>query len=964
MNNCLFQDDPEFPETLDRYFDLYDISNLYSANKDIAILHFNIRSFAKNSDELFLALSVLNFRPEIIVLSETWFSECYIGDINGYNGYHSFRQNRRGGGVSVFIDSRIRSRGVMEHSFVVNDLEMCTVRLSIGGSDVTIIAVYRPPDRDVLRAVEYLDPVLSAVGSDQRAFVIGDINIDIARPLQVGAEFINCCYSSSFLPHVFAPTHVTDRSSTCLDHIYYNQLDDIRTGVIKIEITDHYPVFAIINRKDNIDSELVTKKFRDHSMFSLNNMRDRLTSFCANFRNDDGDYNAKFDSFSDGILNIYNACCPIRTKSISHRRSMKPWITNSLIICINRKYYLFKMYKRNQISFERYNCYKNALTSLIRRTKERYYRNKFSSSVNNSKKTWGLVNSLIRSSKKCVRSVQEIDILGRRITDPESISCQFNEYFSSVALKLDDAVPNVDRSPLSYLGIPAVNSIFVSPAVNSDVERVISELPCKACDIREIPSFIYKYFSNVLSPMVASLFNESIDSGVFPDKLKTARVVPVHKAGDKTNVNNYRPISTLPFLSKVFEKLMYKRLVSFLSDNDILSNNQFGFRKSRSTSDAVIEWLNNVYESFDNRNILVSIFIDLSKAFDTVNHRILMNKLDNIGIRGGVKSWFGSYISNRKQFVSVSGSNSHVSTLNMGVPQGSTLGPILFLLYINDMSRCSDTLRLVHFADDTTAFFSCEDPVQLVQTVNSELLKVRDWLCANRLTLNVNKTCYMMMTDRNVVTPDVCINGRIIDKVDEAKFLGITVDRKLSFIPHVDNVCKQVARATGILNRFSSLLPFSVRLKIYFALVYSRVSYGILSWGHCSVTSMNRLERVLGRARRTLQGGAPRELLLFNFSSIYMYSVGIKIYQVLKLDQHPYFLELYSSLRPNHDYETRFNSCDKYNVPRYAKAKCQRGFLYQSVSLWNSLPDNIKQIEEFSMFKHRLKMHLRYIQGE
>jgi len=954
-------DCPVLPDSRlpDKYYSDFDeLTDLYSlSSSSISIFHFNVRSFAKNGSELLLFLSGLPSLPDVIVMSETWFGDDYVDMIGGYIGYHVFRQNRRGGGVSIFVNRKFRSRSITEQSFVEDDLEMCSVRITVGACEIVVIGVYRPPGKDVLKAIELLDPALQVVGNDQRAFLIGDVNIDSINPCPIGTEFINYCYSSSFFPLVSLPTHVSNTASTCIDHIYYNQLDAVNVGIFKTDLTDHYPIFAIVDICHD-DLTLVSKKFRDHSDSSLNEMMDKLSFFINNFRNNTSGFNVKFNSFIDGIYDIYNECCPVRSKVMSVKRSLKPWISTALIRCINRKHSLFKKYKRNLISFERYNTYKNVLTSMIRRARERYYNNKFKSHAKDSKKTWNLVNSLVRSKEKS-RIIEELDVDGSKITDPLEIATHFSNYFSNAAISLDRLVPAVENSALDYLDEARMMSMFVPPAADLEVKRVITELPSKSSDISQIPAFIFKYFSDLLSSPIADLFNESVTLGTFPERLKIARVVPVYKSGDRMIEKNYRPISTLPFLSKVFERLMYMRLMSYLNSNNLICAHQFGFRQNFSTSDAVVELVDSIYQSLDRKNIMLSIFLDLSKAFDTVNHDILIAKLSNIGIRGRVNDWFRSFISDRKQYVSIINCNSPVTMPIMGVPQGSTLGPILFLLYINDMSRCSNYFKFLHYADDTTLLLDSSNPDVLAESVNRELLNVKNWLCANRLSLNIGKTSYMVVSDRDVVVPNVCIGDMNIGKVEEAKFLGVTLDHRLSFVPHVERLSKQVSRATGILKRLSSLLPVPVRVKIYFALIYSRVNYGIVSWGKCNVASLDRLNRTIERAKKCLGCSADSRNKLMNLQSIYHYAVSDKMYRITKMKQHPYFEQMYLSLRPDHNHFTRFTCLCNYNIPMYCKSKCQRGYFFQSVRIWNSLPNHIREIDTLSQFRRCLKLYLR-----
>jgi hypothetical protein len=339
----------------------------------------------------------------------------------------------------------------------------------------------------------------------------------------------------------------------------------------------------------------------------------------------------------------------------------------------------------------------------------------------------------------------------------------------------------------------------------------------------------------IMEPLL-HIYNLSFLSGAVPNKLKVAKVIPIYKKGDPTHPGNYRPISLLNIFDKILEKLMYSRLYKHLATNNVLYDYQFGFRKGHSTALAILKVVDNIYQNLDKGNVCSGAYLDLQKAFDTVNHEILLGKLYNYGIRGVVQQWFKSYLTNRQQFTCIDDTRSTYSNITCDDPQGSVLGPLLFLIYVNDIGSAvpNETVKL--FADDTNLFVFGSGFSVVNQRANFCLNELCKWFTANKLSLNLTKTCYMVFSTKCDENITLLCGQRAIEKVDACRYLGVVIDDKLKWTSHIDQLYSKLVKFTSIFYKLRSALPEQVLKQIYFAFIHSRILYGIELYANTCIT--------------------------------------------------------------------------------------------------------------------------------
>ena len=377
-----------------------------------------------------------------------------------------------------------------------------------------------------------------------------------------------------------------------------------------------------------------------------------------------------------------------------------------------------------------------------------YYREKLSYFNHDQHKIWNLIKSLLPSKSKTKSTVTKIKISNSVIDDPSSIVREFNDYFCDIGKALARQLPDHQcNSFMKYMKRPSASMFLDSPQPPEILNIIRSLSSSKSCGFDNIPTFFLNLAADILAHPLALLFESCFALGIFPDKLKIAKTIPVLKKVDRQEISNYRPVSILSCLCKILEKLIYVGTVSFLNKNLILIPTQYGFRNAHSTTHALLDVVNNAYNNINENNFTALIFIDLKKAFDTVNHSILIRKLSHYGIRGIANDLFSSYLHDRKQVVKIENVKSDMKVTEYGVPQGSVPGPLLFLLYVNGLSSCSSNSPRL-FADDTCLIVNDSSHVKLIEKVNEEICSVSKWMNAHKLTINMTKLNILVISPK------------------------------------------------------------------------------------------------------------------------------------------------------------------------------------------------------------------------
>ena len=679
--------------------------------------------------------------------------------------------------------------------------------------------------------------------------------------------------------------------------------------------------------------------------------------------------NNVFDEILEIISSTINTHAPLKLASRKKQKiSSKPWLTKGIIKSIRHKQFIHKSFYLSGSDQQKlfYRRYANKLTKVKQLSKNLYFENEFNNS-DNPRKMWKTLRNLLPSKMSCsVPKVLEIN--NSDVNHPADIANHFNNYFCGIGKSLADQInDSCNKDPSHFLRNRIPESIFIAPTYPQEIERIMSSLRNSFSSGPEgFFSFLIKTASTaVLASTLSFIFNFCFENGIFPESLKISKVIPIYNSGAKSEVNNYRPISLLPVLSKVFEKVLHKRITSFVEKHSVLSSTQYGFRANYSPEHAVLDVVSTCYNNISNKQYTGLIMLDLKKAFDSVTHTVLLSKLDHYGIRGNAHKLLSSYLCNRRQYVNINNVNSDTQSINYGVPQGSILRPLLFLLYINDLENSvNNTPRL--FADDTCIIAMSSSILELEQHLNLELNNIASWISANKLTLNPAKFFALIVSPKsknNSITMNLSYQQCKIEVVDCVKYLGIHLDNKLQFKQHIEMLETKLSRLLGVLYKTKSFLPNHILKKLYYAFIHSHWTFGLLVWSATSKSNLSKLQRIQNKAIRLLAGAAWRDHASPLCAQLNILSLDKLVLLVLASFMHKYHLQKLPKIFDNiftlvssiYSRSTRNSSkYQQYFIPQFATNLLQRHIKFRGSKIWNIMPDKLKQ-QNHKQFKHKYK---------
>ena len=846
------------------------------------------------------------------------------------------------------------------------------------------ISLYRPnthktltPKEQITRFLEILSSHVEILSSHNLPiYFFTDSNLDLLD-LSNGyvSDYFNILLANVMVQLITKATRIQNNSKTLLDHIVTNSSDFFLSAGVLIDYpSDH--IFTFLQISENSKAPILPPQ--SSRCMSVNNIELFKTSLAALSWEDVTeklDVNLAYNSFYDIFKTFFDLHFPVKkVKFNKNFHPRQPFMTQGLLQSRKTKLELAKKakFQPSPLNSLNYKVYRNLYNKHISCAKKMYFEQKLSNCGRNSKRTLDTLKEALNLKPSKNNNIDKIEVNGQVLTSENLIANSFNKHFSSVGLKTVHNIPPSPRTPESYLHPPLPGSIFINPVTSFEIIDILSALDGKrSLDIDDIPTFLLKEVKHEIAIPLAHIANLSFETGIFPSEMKTSKTVPIFKNSDipplpsPLLMQNYRPIAIVKAFSKPIEQAMSIRLVTFLNSNNFFYDNQYGFLKRRSTSHAIIQSLNYIAENLNKNKSVASIFLDVSKAFDSVNFEILLKKLENAGIRGNCLQWFKSFLNDRFQKVKVGDSLSDTfEALLIGVLQGSILGAILFLVYINDLHRASD-LFTVKYADDTTALTSSDCPVELATKLEGGIEQISLWFQTNKLALNISKTKLMLFPHNSQFEsnmPIINISGQPLERVTDdsvppyVKMLGFILDDKLKFKEYTNFILLKLSKGLFALSRVKNILDEKYLLMLYYTLIHSHLIYSAPVLASLTHSLKNKLFIKQKKAIRIVCGKKSNShtLPLFTRHNILPYPVLLKFYCIkfmwqYKCNKLPVaFSDIFPTRNPAADVNYDFRNINDFFVPLVRKSRLEKLPLFNYPKLWNSLDLEFKMSDHLN----------------
>lgn len=915
-----------------------------------------------------------DWRPRILFLSESHVSddiEMVEMKINGYRVERCVTNNRRTGGVLAFIRDDVRYKLVTVEC-VDNYVWLLAIEISMSRIKYLCTVLYHPPQTENSKFVDYFNGYLDRVSVFGGVNIImGDFNFDLSKPSFYGEKIINNVYLNGFSQVVDTPTRITDRSETLIDYVITNSRDLVINVHMTPKISDHC-ILSLhpkqLRPNGNTDVEVYNRCMKYYDKDKLHDVL-----FNTTWNTDSGNVNVLANDFVDNIESILDNMCPGRNIIIKQKYINKAWITSEIIenMQVRDGLYVRAIAENSAKVWEEYKRMRNQIVSQIKNEKEQFFRNTIDYNKQNPRKMWKNLKLLL-PEKSSVTPV-EINFENQKLNNDLRIAEEFNKYFVNSINEIVSSIPKYSpQDGITYVS-RGTNYSFskFKPLSMTDFKGMLGELKNVGGGMSGISTKVLRDVCCVAADRLLNVINTSLANGEFPDKWKESIVIPVPKIQHTCNYNEFRPINTVPVYEKMLELAVKKQLQEHCDRNDILVSNQSGFRVRHSCETVAINTCDIFKNQLDKGNFVIAVFLDFKRAFETVDRTILLEKLQSCGITETVLGWFSSYLNNRRQRVKFKNCVSESLGVEHGVPQGTVLGPLLFLLYINDVVNVVTECHVELFADDTMLYLSGNNLNNMQKTLIGELGKLFSWLCKNKLCLNVAKSKFCLFGKKRVLANvnlehiNININNERIAYDSKVKYLGVIFDPYLSFYEHCDYITRKFSKKVSFIARVGKQLSLGTRIMLYNSIAAPHLEFcSTLMYG-LPAFKIDRMQIVQNRAMRAIlrcNRYTPITLMLHTLNMLsvkqkILLNTYIFVFKAKNRLLPPYICDRVNLFKDVHNYSTR--NCNDIAILNVCNTNLMLdSVMYKGFIEFNKLPNEIKNCDNFSVFKRLLRAHV------
>lgn len=880
--------------------------------------------------------------------------------IKGYSAIVCYSNSRHTGGTLLYIRKGYKFKVVFNDS-VDYSFWSLGVTLQIKKEDLLVGAIYRSPSGSSHDFLEYLEEQLNNDVLGQRKVVLmGDLNIDFLVNDRDSRKLKRIIHSAGFKQIVTKATRITERSATLIDHIITNVFTLVEIPRNFPKISDH----DIIGVNIKIEDKKQTSKntfTRNLSEQNIQNIVGDLIGEAWNYTSTDVD--VVYYDFIKILQKTFDkwASPKKNEENYEHR-----WITRIVRDAQHARDEAYRRYQFTRVDadWHDYKIKRNRVTSVMRKEKTKYYQQNIENCRGNGKKMWKTLKELVGNKKQCA-DFTNIDF-GQYNGGVEE---NMNNFYADSLNEISESIEKMQWNPA--FSVNECNLLTFKEITISELRKIVYSFKNKSTSDSLLSVELVKKLFGVIGYPLLYIINTSITTGRFPSELKTSVIVPIPKVSNPSVPADFRPINLLPVIDKIIETIICNQLRTYFETNCLLYDGQSGFRNKHSCESALqytcAAWRKNMSES----RITLSVFVDLKRAFETIDRDILISKLGLYGIRGNALNWIKNFLDNRYHQTKVEGVESGKRHSVWGVPQGSVLGPLLFIIYINDIYMKLTNSFVNLFADDTLISVSGQNFEQLTTRLNDELKTLYVWLCENKLKLNSAKTKCMVIGSRANcqkylnLNLALNINGENVQFVNEIKYLGVILDPQLGFGNHVDYMCKKIGKKIGFLKRVSGCLSSWTKLLVYNTIIFPHFSYASSLLIACTNEDVHRLQILQNKIMRILLNCdryTPIVCMLdrLNWLNVRQFIRGANLLLIYKIenDLQPEYLKFNLKKRSNyHGYNIR--NSQHYNISLVTKTALQKTLFYDGLRYYNELPNDIKNAPSLRLFKSRLFLYLR-----